>query len=68
MSTKKLETRGAKDFSRLIGKEDLCSYLGLGRVGSERFARDAGAERRIGRRCLYDVKVLDAAIDKLGAN
>lgn len=51
--------------SRLIGKEELCSYLGLGKTSAVKFAVDAGAVKRIGRRCLYDVRILDKAIDNL---
>ena len=50
---------------RLIGKEELAAYLCLGEVSAIRFAIEAGAARKIGRRCLYDVHKLDEAVDKL---
>lgn len=51
--------------SRLIGADELMVYLGLGKTSAVRFAQKAGATRKIGRRTLYDVKVLDKVIDEL---
>ena len=50
----------------LIDAKCLCQMVGLGRTRAVEFARAAGAERRIGRRCLYDVAVLKKAVDNLG--
>ena len=53
---------------RLIGIDELASYLGLGRNSALRFGEEVGAVRRIGRRTLYDRRIIDNAIDKLGIN
>lgn len=48
---------------RLLGVKDLCTFLSMGRDRSIEFAKAAGAERKVGRRCLYDRKVLERALD-----
>ena len=50
---------------RLLDSKDLCGYMSMGKSKAVEFARAAGAEKRIGRRCLYDIRVLDDAIDQL---
>lgn len=50
---------------RLLDVSETCSYLNLGRSKGIEFAKSVGAERKIGRRCLYDKKVLDAALDAM---
>ena len=52
--------------TRLMDLEDLAVYLSLGRTKAAEFGRECGAQRHIGRRCLYDKQVIDAAIDNLG--
>ena len=53
------------DNVRMLNKSALCAYIGMGETCAVKFARDVGAEKRIGRRCLYDVHILDKAIDQL---
>ena len=53
---------------RLIGINELASYLGIGRNSAIRFGEESGAVRRIGRRTLYDRRIIDRAIDQLEAN
>lgn len=48
---------------RLLDATEVCVYLGLGRNRGVEFAKSVGAERKIGRRCLYDKKVIDNALD-----
>lgn len=50
---------------RMFDANETCTYLGLGRNKGIEFAKSVGAERKIGRRCLYDKKVLDKALDNL---
>lgn len=50
---------------RLLDVSETCAYLNLGRNKGVEFAKSVGAERKIGRRCLYDKKVLDQALDKM---
>lgn len=50
---------------RLLDVSETCAYLNLGKSKGVEFAKSVGAERKIGRRCLYDKKVLDAALDRM---
>lgn len=49
---------------RLMDANDVCIYLSLGRNRGVEFAKAIGAERKIGRRCLYDRVVIDRYLDK----
>ena len=49
---------------RLLDAKETCEYLSLGRNRGVEFAKSIGAERRIGRRCLYDKVVIDRYLDK----
>jgi len=40
-------------------------YIGMGRNSTQKLVRECGAAKRIGRRLLVDLKVLDAYIDTL---
>lgn len=48
---------------RLLDASEVCIYLSLGRNRGIEFARSIGAERKIGRRCLYDKVVIDRYLD-----
>ncbi|MGE9974439.1 polyprenyl synthetase solanesyl diphosphate synthase [Coprococcus catus] len=50
--------------SRLLNAKEVCEYLNLGRNRGVEFAKSIGAERKIGRRCLYDKVVIDRYFDK----
>ena len=50
--------------SRLLNAKEVCEYLKLGRNRGVEFAKSIGAERKIGRRCLYDKVVIDRYFDK----
>lgn len=49
---------------RLLDANEVCMYLSLGRNRGIEFARAIGAERKIGRRSLYDKVVIDRYLDK----
>lgn len=49
---------------RLIDANEVCMYLSLGRNRGVEFARSIGAERKIGRRSLYDKVVIDRYFDR----
>lgn len=51
--------------NRLMNAKEVCSYLRLGRNRGMEFARSIGAERKIGKRCLYDRVVIDKYFDQL---
>ena len=50
---------------RLVSVEKGCAYCGLGRTSGTRFLKEIGAEIKFGKRCLYDLKVIDKALDML---
>ncbi len=50
--------------SRFLNAKEVCAYLNLGRNRGVEFAKAIGAERKIGRRCLYDKMVIDRYFDK----
>ena len=62
MNQRKSETMVEK---RLLDAAELCVYIGLGKNRGIEFAKSIGAERKIGRRCLYDKVVIDRELDKL---
>ena len=49
---------------RLLDANEVCMYLGLGRNRGVEFARSIVAERKIGRRSLYDKVVIDRYFDR----
>lgn len=49
---------------RLLDANETCAYLGLGRNKATEFAKSIGAERKVGRRCLYDKVAIDRYFDK----
>lgn len=53
---------------RLVRRDGLCIYVGLGRNLAVAFAKEAGAEVKYGRCTLYDLNKIDKAIDRLVDN
>ena len=53
---------------RLFDTHELCTYIGMGRNSAVAFARKCGAEKRIGRRLLFDRAILDKALDEMTAD
>lgn len=49
---------------RLLNANEVCVYLNLGRNRGVEFAKSIGAERKVGRRCLYDKVAIDRYFDK----
>ena len=52
---------------RMMDLNNLTVYLSLGRHKAAEFGKECGAEKHIGRRCLYDKKIIDEAIDRINA-
>lgn len=52
---------------RLMDINALMAYLSMGRNSAIRFAKDAAAERRYGRRVLYDRERIDRAVENMTA-
>ena len=50
---------------RLLSATELCTYLSLGRNRAIEFGKRIGAEKKVGRRRLYDKKVIDQALDEM---
>lgn len=50
---------------RLLSVTELCTYLSLGRNRATEFGKRIGAEKKVGRRRLYDKKVIDQALDEM---
>ena len=51
---------------RLLDVKELGKYCGIGICTAREWGRDIGAERRIGRRVLYDRVAVDKEIDRMG--
>lgn len=49
---------------RLLDANEVCIYLSLGRNKGIEFAKSINAERKIGRRSLYDRNVIDKYLDE----
>ena len=50
---------------RLLDLNQLCGYLNMGRNRADEFGEHCGAKRKLGRSVRYDLKVIDAALDKM---
>lgn len=50
---------------RLLDANEVCSYLSLGRCKGVEFAKEIGAEIKIGRRALYDKAKIDKYLNEL---
>lgn len=51
--------------ARMMDLNALTAYLSLGRNKAAEFGKECGAEKHIGRRCLYDKRIIDEAIDQI---
>lgn len=51
--------------ARMMDLNTLTVYLSLGRNKAAEFGKECGAEKHIGRRCLYDKRIIDEAIDRI---
>ena len=51
---------------RLLGKRELCAYIGMGQSRDVEWAKGIGAAIRIGGRLLFDKCVIDKAINTHG--
>lgn len=50
---------------RLLDVNEVCAYLSLGRCKGVEFAKEIGAEIKIGRRALYDKNKIDKYLDEI---
>lgn len=58
VKTKEAETR-------MLDINSLCEYIGLGKTKATEFGEKCGAKRRIGKRVLYDKRIVDKVLDEL---
>lgn len=49
---------------QLVTSKELRAYLRSSRTTAEKFGKDCGAERRVGRKLLFDLDVINEAIKK----
>lgn len=50
---------------RMLSIEECSDYVGLGKSGTRKLMKEIGAEYKIGSRCLFDKKKIDAYFDTL---
>ena len=51
--------------ARLLTQKQAETYTGMGRTALTAFVAGIGARRKVGRRVLYDKRVIDAALDAM---
>ena len=61
------EHSGRLSEKRLLDALELAEYVGMGRNSARKFAEEAGALRRYGKRVLFDRVVIDRAVDAMAA-
>lgn len=61
------EINNTGNAKRMMSIAELADYISMGRTYAAQFGREAGARRQIGRRVLYDKKIIDAALDSMAA-
>ncbi len=59
------EQRHELNNKRLLDALEIAEYTGLGRNTARKFAEEAGAVKRYGRRVLFDREAIDRAIDAM---
>ena len=57
--------RRTTEEARLIDVNDLMAYLGIGRDAAANFGKSCGAQIHFGRRCLYDKRIIDQALNNM---
>lgn len=51
--------------TRMMDTEALMAYIGMGRTRASEFGAKCGAKRKMGKRTLYDKRIIDKALDEL---
>lgn len=65
MLAREINVEMSRNEKRLFNVSELCLYTGLGRNKGMEFAKEIGAEVKIGRRSLYDKIKIDKVIDEM---
>lgn len=50
---------------RMMDVDALCAYISMGKTKAREFGEQCGAKRNIGKRVLYDKRVIDKALDQM---
>ena len=53
---------------RMLCIDDASAYIGMGKSRTREIMEELGAKRKIGRRVVYDKKVIDEWLDSLAAD
>lgn len=64
----KKRNKGAINDTRWIDLEQGCTYTGLGKTTFRTWAKQIGAEIKIGRIARYDKQIIDKAMDEATAS
>ena len=51
--------------TRMFDVNALCEYISMGKTRATEFGEKCGAKRKIGKRTLYDKRIIDRALDEL---
>ena len=51
--------------TRMLDINSLCVYISMGKTRATEFGERCGAKRKIGKRTLYDKKIIDKVLDEL---
>ena len=52
---------------RMLSVEALMAYISMGKSKASEFGEKCGAKRKMGKRTLYDKRIIDKALDELEA-
>lgn len=51
--------------TRMLDVNALCEYISMGKTRATEFGEKCGAKRKMGKRTLYDKRIIDRALDEL---
>lgn len=51
--------------TRMLDVAALCAYISMGKTRATEFGERCGAKRKLGKRTLYDKRIIDKALDEL---
>lgn len=51
--------------TRMLDVNALCAYISMGKTRATEFGERCGAKRKMGKRTLYDKRIIDRALDEL---
>ena len=51
--------------TRMLDVNALCTYISMGKTRATEFGEKCGAKRKMGKRTLYDKRIIDKALDDL---